>query len=107
YPFWDPARIRLADPCAKPGEQTGGALIHRVEPVFPEEAKRKGIQEFVRMRVTVAQDGTVKVVEIVSGDPELVDAAKQAVMQWRYTPFMNCGRPVEMRSMEHVKFQLP
>ena len=107
YPFWDAANVRRADPCAKPGEQTGGQLLTRVEPTYPEEAKQKKIEGIVRLRLTVAKDGSVKEVEIVDGDPLLVDAAKQAALQWRYAPFMNCGNPVEMRSMEHVKFTLP
>ena len=104
YPFWDPPNIRLADPC---GGAPSGQLIHRVEPEYPDEARQKHIEGFVRMRVTVATDGSVKAIDIVDGDPLLVEAAKKAVMQWRYTPFMNCSKPVEMRSMEHVKFPPP
>jgi TonB family protein len=104
YPFWDPPNIRLANPC---GGAPSGQLIHRVEPEYPDEARQKHIEGFVRMRVTVATDGSVKAIDIVDGDPLLVEAAKKAVMQWRYTPFMNCGTPVEMRSMEHLKFPPP
>jgi TonB family protein len=104
YPFWDPPNIRLANPCGGP---PSGQLIHRVEPEYPEEAHQKHVEGFVRMRVTVATDGTVKAIDVLDGDPLLVEAAKKAVMQWRYTPFMNCGTPVEMRSMEHVKFPPP
>jgi TonB family protein len=78
-----------------------------VAPNYPEEAKQKHIEGIVKARVTVAKDGSVKDVEIIEGDPLLVDAAKQAIMRWHYTPFMNCGQAVEMRSMEHVKFALP
>jgi hypothetical protein len=46
----------------------------------------------------------VKNIQIASGSPLLVDAAKQAVMQWRYSPFMNCGQPVEMRTVEELTF---
>jgi len=106
YPFWDAANVRRTDPCAKPGEQTGGRLVTRVEPSYPDEAKEKHVEGVVKVRVTVARDGSVQEVEIVEGDPLLIDAAKQAIMQWHYTPFMNCGQAVEMRSMEHVKFAL-
>jgi TonB family protein len=103
--FWDPVRVRLADPCGpNDGTQPNGRLIHRVEPTYPEEAKQKHIKGFVRMVVTVAKDGSVKDVKIAEGNPLLVDAAREAVMQWRYTPFMNCGEPVEMGSLEQVKF---
>jgi TonB family protein len=104
YPFWDPPNIRLANACGGP---PNGQLIHRVEPEYPDEARQKHIEGFVRMRVTVATDGSVKAIDILDGDSLLVEASKKAVMQWRYTPFMNCGAPVEMRSMEHVKFPPP
>ena len=107
YPFWDAANVRRADPCAKPGERTGGKLISRVEPVYPEEAKQKHVEGVVRAQLSIAKDGRVALVEVMSGDPLLTEAAKQAMMQWRFTPFMNCGQAVEMRSIEHVSFTLP
>lgn len=106
YPFWDPAKVRRADPCAPEGGQSGGQIVSKVEAEYPEEAKLKQVQGFVRMRVTVAKDGSVKDIEIIDGNPLLADAAKNAVVKWRYQPFMNCGEPVEMRSMEHVRFSL-
>jgi len=104
YSLWDPPRVRLADPCAPPGTQTGGRLIHRVEPVYSEEAQRKHVKGFVKVLATVAEDGSVKDVKIITGDKLLVGTAIAAVMQWRYAPFMNCGKPVEMRTMEHLTF---
>jgi TonB family protein len=106
YPFWDAAKVRLADPCAKPGEQTGGKLVKRVEPEYPQAAKDQHVEGVVAARLTIATDGSVKEVEITEGPEALVDAARHAFAQWQYTPFMNCGKPVEMRSMEHVKFTL-
>ena len=87
--------------------KTGGKLVKRVEPVYPESAREKHAEGLVTARLTVAKDGTVKEVEITGGDPSLLEAAKNAFLQWQYTPFMNCGQPVEMRSIEHVKFSPP
>lgn len=105
HTFWDPVKVRRADPCGRnDGTQPYGRLIHRVEPEYPEEARQKHVKGFVKMVVTVAEDGSVRKVKIVEGKPLLIDAAIKAAMQWRYTPFMNCGKPVEMQSFEHVKF---
>ncbi len=103
YAFWDNVRIRRADPCAKPGEQTGGKLVKRVEPIYPQETEHSHAGESVGAVLTVGKDGLVTKVDILRGDPALVDAAEQAFLQWQYTPFMNCGQPVEMSSAEHVK----
>ena len=105
--FWKPAKVRRADPCARPGQQTGGLLITRVDPVYPADALNNQIEGFVKAVLTVERNGTVKSVEIVEGNPLLVDAAKEAFLRWQYTPFLNCGQPVEMGSFEHVKFSLP
>jgi len=105
HPFWFPVKVRRADPCGpNGGTQPNGRLIHRVEPEYPEQAKDKHVKGFVKMILTIAEDGSVKDVKIVEGNPLLVDAAIQAAKQWRYTPFMNCGKPVEMQTFEHVKF---
>lgn len=107
YPFWDPARIRLADMCGKEGESNGGELVKRVEPEYPEDARKEGKQGTVLMRVSIGKDGSVTDVEIMDGDPAFIPAAKAAVMQWHYKPYINCGEPVEMRTIESVKFTPP
>ncbi len=105
YTFWNPVKIHRADPCGlNNGTQPNGRLIRRVEPEYPEEAKRKHAKGVVMMILTVAEDGSVRGVKIFEGNPLLVDAAKQAAMGWRYTPFMSCGKPVEMQSFERVEF---
>jgi TonB family protein len=94
--------------CAKPGEQTTqGKLITRVEPEYPESAKGKHVGGVVRARLTVAKDGTISEAEIMTGDPLLADAAKKAFLQWRYTPFTNCGQPMEKRILVQVTFTPP
>jgi hypothetical protein len=105
HTFWDPVKVHRADPCGpNDGTQPNGRLIHRVEPEYPEEARLKHVKGLVKMTLTVGTDGSVVAVKIDEGNPLLIDAAKKAVMQWRYTPFVNCGNPVEMQTLEQVKF---
>jgi TonB family protein len=61
-------------------------LIHRVDPEYPKIAKQTGAKGMVQMQVTVAPDGHVTAVKVLSGHPMLQNAAKDAVMQWIYTP---------------------
>lgn len=90
YPFWDP--------CSKDGPLPGGNLIERVEPIYPQEAKRKHLEDSVEMRITIAKDGSVKEVKVKRGSPLLAEAARQAVSQWRYEPFMKCGQAEETQT---------
>jgi TonB family protein len=60
--------------------------VTEVKPVYPPTAKQAGIQGNVRMRVTINKDGSVMDIQALSGDPQLMKAALEAVPQWRYAP---------------------
>jgi TonB family protein len=82
-----------------------GALIRRVDPVYPALAKDHGITGTVILRITVGPDGIVRGAEFVSGPPVLVDAAKKAVLQWRYAPTVLDGRAIETEKKISLVFQ--
>jgi TonB family protein len=69
-------------------------LIQRVEPVYPELAKRARIVGKVTLVVTVNEEGFVSDVRVTSGHPLLNEAAVEAVRQWRYSPTLLNGEPV-------------
>jgi TonB family protein len=106
YPFWDPRRIHRSDTCDPQGRQPGGQLTAPVTPVYPEEAKSKGVQGTVRLLVNVAKDGSVSSVDVFNGDPLLAQSALDAAKQWHYQPFINCGQPMEAQSLDIVRFAL-
>ncbi len=60
--------------------------VKKVQPVYPVAAKKAGIQGIVKLRVTLAKDGSVSDLQIISGPPELAGAAVTAVQQWHYAP---------------------
>jgi len=61
-------------------------LQHRVEPIYPAEAKRTRIEGAVVLRAALDEAGKVKSVAVVNGNPLLATAAVAAVRQWRYSP---------------------
>ena len=73
-------------------------LIHRVEPVYPEEAKRIGLQGIVRLAVTIDEEGLVREIKVLDGPPLLIDPAINAVKQWRYSPTLLNGAPVPVET---------
>ena len=81
-------------------------LIHRVDPVYPPLARQARIQGTVRFTGIIGRDGTVQSVQLVSGHPLLVEAARQAVMQWLYKPTLLNGQPVEVVTQIDVGFSL-
>ena len=58
-------------------------------------AKTEGIEGKIKVRFTVAADGSVPDVEVLKGlEPALDAVAVSAARQWRFTPAMRCGKPV-------------
>jgi len=95
-----PTRIRFGGNIPKP------KLIKEVNPIYPEAAKANGVQGTVKLHVILAKDGSVRQAELVSGDPLLVQAAIDAVKQWRYRPALLNGQPVEVDNEVSVVFHL-
>jgi len=86
---------------------TGGQIIRQVTPVYPAEARTRGIQGTVALEAMIGEDGTVPQVTVLSGPSSLAKAAQRAVQQWRYTPFQLNGKPVPTRKQITIKFTLP
>lgn len=95
-----PRRVRISAGVAQ------AMLQHSVPPVYPPEAKRKGIEGAVVMRAIINTEGAVQDLEPLSGDPDLTDAAMAAVRQWRYRPYLLNGQPVEVETQVTVTFRL-
>jgi TonB family protein len=84
-----------------------GALIYHVDPVYPELAREQDIQGTVKLEVTIGETGAVRSVIAVSGPGLLIEAARSAVRQWRYTPSLLNGKPIESQEYVSIVFQLP
>jgi TonB family protein len=88
------------------GNVQAANLIRKVDPVYPALAKQARIQGTVRFQVVIGTDGAVRSVQLISGHPLLVDAAKDAVRQWVYRPVLLTGTPVEVITTIDVNFAL-
>lgn len=78
----------------------------KVAPIYPAEAKRKGIQGTVRLHVVITTTGTVTQVRAVTGDASLVHSATAAVKQWVYEPTLVNGQTVEVDTVVEVNYTL-
>ena len=83
-----------------------GALIHRVDPIYPTIARVMHLSGEVRLRAIIATDGSVQHLEILSGTTILARAAEEGVRQWRYRPTLLSGTPVEVETLITVNFVL-
>lgn len=80
--------------------------IRDVAPRYPELARRAHIQGQVLVRCVIDTAGNVVGLDVVSGPPVLVEAAVDAVRQWRYKPTLLNGVPVEVEMTVTVRFAL-
>jgi protein TonB len=71
-------------------------LRHRVEPVYPKLAQQIHKEGRVELRAIIGTDGTIRSLQIVSGDPLFYISAREAVEQWLYKPTVLNGKPVEI-----------
>jgi len=58
----------------------------KVQPVYPDLARKMNITGTVKVSVTVSPNGTVKDARVVGGHPVLAGAALDAVRKWRFEP---------------------
>ena len=84
-----------------------GSLVRRVEPIYPVDALRQGIQGAVVLNVRIASNGAVENVEPLSGPPILAQASSDAVKQWRFRTRSVNGHPAQMETRVTLNFRLP
>jgi TonB family protein len=58
----------------------------KVQPTYPELARKMNITGTVKIEVVVAPNGTVKGARVVGGHPVLANAALDAAKKWRFEP---------------------
>jgi TonB family protein len=107
----EPPRIeQLAHPEKRPLKLSEGVLqaqlISRVEPRYPRLAVQTRQSGTVVLHAIISRDGRINELEVVSGSPFFVQAALDAVRQWRYRPTMLNGEPVEVETTITVQFLL-
>jgi TonB family protein len=93
-----PMRIRVSSSVAQ------AQLVHQVNPTLPAGARQQHGQGTVVLHTVIDRDGNVARVEAVSGPPELIQAAVEAVRQWRFKPTVLNGDPVEMDTTFTITF---
>ena len=81
-----------------------GLLKHRVEPQYPQVAKEAKIKGYVSLMIVIDKEGNVASMQPVSGNPVLSVASVDAVKQWKYTPYLLNGNPIEVRTIVTVRF---
>ena len=96
-----------------PGPYAPGAgvsearVVSRVEPRFPPAFTHSVRFAVVKVRCVIGQDGAIHDPEIVTSSfPPFNDSVLSAIRQWKFTPGMMHGRPVDTWFELTVKFEV-
>ena len=88
------------------GQVVAAKLLAQPQPVYPPLARQARIQGNVVLHAIIDKDGRVGELQVISGHPLLVQAALDAVKNWRYQPTQLNGDPVEVDTTITVSFVL-
>jgi len=86
-------------------EAIAGLFLKHKEPQYPKEAKKKHIAGEVLLTAIITKQGTIAGLEVIaSPDQLLTQAAKEAVQDWTYRPYLMNGLPTEVETTITVNF---
>jgi TonB family protein len=83
-----------------------GLLLHKVDPVYPQDAKDSGVSGSVVMAAVINDQGKISKLSVISGPEKLRDAALEAVNQWTYKPYLLNGKPVFVQTVITTNFDV-
>jgi protein TonB len=80
--------------------------IREVRPVYPQIAQTAKVQGIVIIEAIIGKDGNVKDAKVLRSVALLDQAALEAVRQWKFSPTLLNGVPVEVVMTVTVNFTL-
>jgi len=98
---WGPATA-----AAKRAGTSDQAQAHQPTPSYPLLTQATAVQGSVLLQTLIAADGSVEEMRVISGPTILVSAARQAVQQWKFKPYLLNGKPVETYARVTVNFTI-
>jgi TonB family protein len=75
-------------------------------PAYPLAARAEGIDGPVVLKAIISKEGKVQNISVISGWPELRQAAIDAVQAWTYKPYTHLGHSVEVHTTVTVNFNM-
>jgi protein TonB len=85
----------FAQPVRVQEDDAKKAALQKIQPTYPPIARQMNLAGRVLVDLTVAVDGTVEKVDVVSGNPILAGSATAAAKRWKFQPFQADGKPTD------------
>jgi TonB family protein len=81
-------------------------ISRSVQPSYPLLAKQMKVEGAVVLNALIGRDGNIQHLQVLSGPTILSAAAREAVQQWRFKPYLQSGQAVESESRITVNFTI-
>ena len=91
-------------PTRVPPSEANTHLVRQVEPAMPLLAKTAKVGGTVKLEITISETGDVTAVNTISGHPMLVTSAVEAARKWKYKPFEEDGKPIQVVTEVELNF---
>ncbi|MDM7858023.1 energy transducer TonB [Thiopseudomonas acetoxidans] len=106
----EPSTAQTAAPSAPaaPGKDSEVTPLNDVLPEYPDVARRRGIEGYVKLTFTISAHGRVENIEVLEAQPANVfdRSARRAAARWRFTPRMENGIAVPRHVEKIIEFKL-
>lgn len=77
-----------------------------VDATYPMLARQARVEGSVVLQALIGADGLIQDIRVLSGPAILSSAAREAVRQWRFKPYLQNGQPVETKAKITVNFTI-
>ena len=88
-----------------PAEVMQKLLVHRVEPVYPAQARQARLEGIIALDIIVGRDGSVISMKALNGPDVLARAAMDALRWWKFEPYRVNGDPAVVETTVAVEFK--
>ena len=88
------------------GGVMAGLILHKVDPVYPQEALDAGVWGAVVMEAKLDKTGKIVDLKLISGPEVMREASLAAVREWTYKPYQLNGQPVFVQTTVTVMFTM-
>ncbi|WBE24567.1 energy transducer TonB [Denitrificimonas caeni] len=107
-PAAPPASAAAASAASPPSNDAEVIPLNEVLPVYPNNARRRGIEGYVKLAFTITTEGKVENVRVLESSPANIfdREARRAAVRWRFAPRNEGGRLVAREAVKKLEFKL-
>ena len=94
-----------SNPTPSPSNSPATSLLSKVDPLYPIEAKAAHTEGTVVLDAVISKKGDVIGLKVVSGDQIFRTSAEEAVIQWKFKPYLVDGAPTNLETYITMRYR--